>query len=1071
MILKELNPDIIALCETKKTGRVKKDELQNYTVIECNAKQGKEGLLFGIRTGSFNSVREVTDTELKNIVSLRVEYARMNLRIIIAHAPQDNAKCDERSGFFEELNVQIERGETIGDQVIVLGDFNARIENDDDQVLANNDSPNGKRLKEVLEKYQLNVCNFHENAEGKWTRIQGKKDGVSKSILDYILVQECFFHSLTQFIVDEEKIYTPYRQRMIKGERKVTYTDHCAIIMQLEIATGRTPQSKAAKQCWKFSDEDGLRRYCEESTYSLEFDVSGSSTTAYGNWLIAFEKLLGKCFQRRTIKTRSTPAPIRKFNGIRDIISRIGRKGKVQRAISKMYQQKLVEAENEIIQKSRAEKLKKTVSQLTANDKFSPSGYWKMKKSVKKAERKTEVVSSIKKANGVEVDGPDAIKEAYREEFEKRLANRLPKEGWEEFVEETNSIIRRWLKSPCYSSLPFTLKELKLVVSRLKNNKSPGVDGLPAELFKYASDGVLKSLLTVYNKIKKTRDVPSQFDDVRIATIYKQKGSKKMLKYYRGIFLTILVSKIFEYLIKNRIETKLNNINILQAGSRTNRSGPDNIFLLRGCIDHFKFIKKPLFLTAYDFEQAFDSLWLEDCIMSLKDLGIEKEYLQLIYNMNESARITVQTPFGETSKFTSDPIVKQGTILGPSLCSSSTGEYCGINVGVCVGDLLIASLLYVDDIVDLSLSIEDCIAAHVNAIHFANKKKLRYSGTKCFVLVVNGRGKVDAPKLIIDDQNNVIVVTEITYLGDVFNSKGDNDNLIEDRVKRGIKAMVTIASLMSEVDVGSHHVSTNLLLYQSLFLSTILFNSQTWSNLRKQDIKALTTIQLKFLKRIVGVSSSTANSFIFLELGVLPVEHEIAKRQIMYLHRILQLDTSDPVRKMFENLKTFHESGECNWWTEVVEKMKNYGLDVNLEEINSTSKGVFSKQVKEAIKETAFAELLNECSSLQKTSDLQYQSLKVQDYLLKLPPHQARGIFRWRSKTLDIKTHRTYKYDNTLCRGCGNCEETAEHVVNCGRETVIPVIDVGQLGEVQDIRDQLVSQVGRLLSFIERVTP
>ena len=116
------------------------------------------------------------------------------------------------------------------------------------------------------------------------------------------------------------------------------------------------------------------------------------------------------------------------------------------------------------------------------------------------------------------------------------------------------------------------------------------------------------------------QDVPDQWNEVRIATIYKQKGSKKMLKYYRGIFLTILlVSKIFEYLIKDRIDEKLDNINILQAGSRKNRSGPDNIFLLRGCIDHFKFIKRPLLFTAYDFEQAFDSLWLEDSIISLKD--------------------------------------------------------------------------------------------------------------------------------------------------------------------------------------------------------------------------------------------------------------------------------------------------------------------------------------------------------------------------------------------------------------------------------------------------------------------
>ena len=187
--------------------------------------------------------------------------------------------------------------------------------------------------------------------------------------------------------------------------------------------------------------------------------------------------------------------------------------------------------------------------------------------------------------------------------------------------------------------------------------------------------------------MKLSKEIPEQWNSVRIATIYKQKGSKKQLKYYRGIFLTTVVSKIFENLLKDRIETKLAHVNLLQAGSRKNRSGPDNVFLLRACVDHFKVTKQPLYLTAYDFEQAFDSLWLEDCILSMKNLGVEKEYLQLVYNLNKSASVSVQTPYGETEAFTSDPIVKQGTILGPCVCSTSTAEYCGTNPGVCVTEL------------------------------------------------------------------------------------------------------------------------------------------------------------------------------------------------------------------------------------------------------------------------------------------------------------------------------------------------------------------------------------------------
>ena len=73
-IVDAVNPDIIALCETKKANRIKKNELNQYNVIESNLKAGKEGLLLGVKNGSFKSIREVTDTELKNILTVRIEY-------------------------------------------------------------------------------------------------------------------------------------------------------------------------------------------------------------------------------------------------------------------------------------------------------------------------------------------------------------------------------------------------------------------------------------------------------------------------------------------------------------------------------------------------------------------------------------------------------------------------------------------------------------------------------------------------------------------------------------------------------------------------------------------------------------------------------------------------------------------------------------------------------------------------------------------------------------------------------------------------------------------------------------
>ena len=458
-----------------------------------------------------------------------------------------------------------------------------------------------------------------------------------------------------------------------------------------------------------------------------------------------------------------------------------------------------------------------------------------------------------------------------------------------------------------------------------------------------------------------------------------------------------------------------------------------------------------------------------DCLLSLNDLGIEKDLLQLIYNLNKEASVVVQTPVGDTSPFITDPIVKQGSILGPVLCSTSTAEYCTENLGVTIGTLILASLLYVDDILDLSSTIGDCKAAHEKAILFAKVKKLKYSATKCFNMILNKRAGVEHPKLQLEDGEFVIPASVITYLGDLFNEKGNNDNLMQDRVNRGTKAMITIMAMMSETDVGDQYINVMLLLYRSLFLSTVLFNSQTWSKLRKKDIDVLRTMQQKFLKRIIGVSSSTCNASVFLELGVLPIEYEIEKRQLMYLHRILQLPVDDPVYKMFDNMRDLNDAGEQNWWTGIVRMMDKYQLDIEV--IKSLSKETFGAQVRKAVSENAFTVLYKESKGKKKTCHLNYSKLCIQPYFTKMYPSQARLLFKCRTRTLDIKTHVTYKYRaDSVCRSCGQNDETYEHIVNCGKEP-IEVLDVNNLHEM-DSRVKASAQqcVGRIRDFINKYT-
>ena len=158
------------------------------------------------------------------------------------------------------------------------------------------------------------------------------------------------------------------------------------------------------------------------------------------------------------------------------------------------------------------------------------------------------------------------------------------------------------------------------------------------------------------------------------------------------------------------------------------------MFLSRGAIDHSLYSNSPLF---YDFQQCFDSIWLQDSMLCLWNAGIQDELFYLVYKLNEHAKIKVFTPFEETKMFEVDDIVKQRTTSGPILCIS-TGEYCETEIFF-IGDTKIGPLGYVDDLASINQTENDVLRSHESEIHFQLQKRLKLSETKCKMLTINSK--------------------------------------------------------------------------------------------------------------------------------------------------------------------------------------------------------------------------------------------------------------------------------------------------------------------------------------------
>ena len=75
-------------------------------------------------------------------------------------------------------------------------------------------------------------------------------------------------------------------------------------------------------------------------------------------------------------------------------------------------------------------------------------------------------------------------------------------------------------------------------------------------------------------------------------------------------------------------------------------------------IEQRRIEKRNTFLFFADAVQCFGKLWLQDCIIELAKLGYNKDYLEILYKLNETAQVKINTPYGDTENVEIKEVVK-----------------------------------------------------------------------------------------------------------------------------------------------------------------------------------------------------------------------------------------------------------------------------------------------------------------------------------------------------------------------------------------------------------------------------
>ena len=73
-----------------------------------------------------------------------------------------------------------------------------------------------------------------------------------------------------------------------------------------------------------------------------------------------------------------------------------------------------------------------------------------------------------------------------------------------------------------------------------------------------------------------------------------------------------------------------------------------------------------------------------------------------------------------------------------------------------------------------------------------------------------------------------------------------------------------------------------LILYQSVFFLRFIFSCELWSHMTNKDYQVLQSAQLLCLRNVMEVPHGTPIVAIYLELGILPIQFETEKRQLLF---------------------------------------------------------------------------------------------------------------------------------------------------------------------------------------------
>ena len=488
---------------------------------------------------------------------------------------------------------------------------------------------------------------------------------------------------------------------------------------------------------------------------------------------------------------------------------------------------------------------------------------------------------------------------------------------------------------PCENKPPFSEEEIKKAVKRLKNGKSPGIDGMAAEMLKHAPDIVHQTIAEVLNKSIESEDYLKELKVGIITPL--QKPPKKDLKNknnVRPITLLALCRKVMAVCVINRTWERLKNkIPKDQAAYQEGRSTTEQVFCLKVLVE--KAITSQnynIIIMMIDMSGAFDTVCRNKLLQQLEEY-LEPHEMRMIHLLIADVNLMVR--------------------IGKEI-----GEGIKTNIGVIQGDCLSALLFifYLAHIIK-PISLETTREDHSNEIIWSELDWIierdihkiaidpKYADDITFIRSNNSKMnkvKRSIPKMLEDGnlRENLSKREEYTVPNEdekwkkckCLGSLVDTENDIHRRKGITMDAMNTLNDLFK-----SHKLSikTKVKIFEAYVCSIFLYNSELWV-LNKKICKQVNSFQRRLLRKVLNIKypKIMKNEEVYQQTKAVKWSKIIRKRRLTWLGHLLRLDENTPAKIAFrEACRTVTKNVGRNKmiWIDLIKKdlIKNSRLNLN----------------------------------------------------------------------------------------------------------------------------------------------